>query len=97
MSEWDKKIGKLIRITKKLIEFALELSTLIAVIKYFIIPLFTDYKIGGKTMAEVKVIIKKEEVEEKEEVLNFIQDLKKNEALKFKGFLEGVKFARKEA
>lgn len=48
-------------------------------------------------MAEVKVIIKKDEVEEKEEVLNFIQDLKKNEALKFKGFLEGVKFARKEA
>lgn len=40
MSKWDKKIDKLIRITRKLIQLALELATLFSIIKMLILPLF---------------------------------------------------------
>ncbi|MDO5015264.1 MAG: hypothetical protein Q4E28_04865 [Clostridia bacterium] len=41
-------------------------------------------------MAEVKIILKNEEIEEREEVLAKIQKLSRNQKIKLSGFLSGL-------
>ncbi|MCT7702592.1 MAG: hypothetical protein N4Q79_05670 [Lactobacillus iners] len=43
-------------------------------------------------MAETKIILNKEEVEEEKEILKTIKSLKKKDTEKLKGFLEGIAF-----
>lgn len=44
----------------------------------------------GVIMAEVKIILKNEEIEEREEVLAKIQKLSRNQKIKLSGFLSGL-------
>lgn len=43
-------------------------------------------------MAEIKIVIENGEIQEMKEVKKVIGELKRNELLKFKGFLEGLEF-----
>lgn len=43
-------------------------------------------------MAKVKLVLDKEEREEKRDLLAFVETLSKEEKIKLKGFLEGVAF-----
>lgn len=43
-------------------------------------------------MAEMKLVLDKEEKQEKENILEFSRSLTREEKIKFKGFLEGVSF-----
>lgn len=47
-------------------------------------------------MAKVKVLLKSEEVREKQEVSKALKSLKKSERERLKGFLEGLAFAKAE-
>lgn len=47
-------------------------------------------------MAEIKMILKKEEVKEMDEVIKFIDTLDKTQQAKLQGFLEGVKMMSKK-
>lgn len=44
-------------------------------------------------MSKVKVLIKEEELKEKDDILKIIEDFKKGEKDKLKGFLYGLAFS----
>lgn len=54
--------------------------------------MFIERAKGGKSMAEVKIVLSKEEAKEKEMVSKVIRSLNKRDREKLKGFLEGVAF-----
>lgn len=45
-------------------------------------------------MAEMKLVLDKDEKQEKKKLLEFSRSLTREEKLKFKGFLEGISFVR---